>query len=496
MTDVINPGLLSGLLDVLSKIDAKNKIVVLVHNRTDVPLVFAGYEEMSGSFATQASPEILAGESDAFGWVERSGSVLTGAEGKVTYDIGGEGHTFWTIHFDNPTAGRNTAEGTVSGRDAALYTELAVPGAGDQTEMSFTLRKPGTAPPRPGGGGAAGVTASCIVTVTNQTALPLQLIDQGHEYGGFVTFPPAVVDPRESVSFGSAETPGSGKGGTKGYLTYAIGDDSASWVQLQWDNPENAQNTTAVQVGGPQSGDLRVLDQIGQGEENVPVAFTVSGGAPGGGGVDPPKEQPDYVPPIEQSQPTLRQGDQSMDGWVEYLQELLNHWRRSDGLGLIAVDGDFGPGTYNAVIAFQRDRGLQVDGTVGNQTWAALREEPPQAPSTDGRTPHTFVEVGLEARWFTESEGFVVWSMQQLSARAWNTGSDPIPPGTVTATVRLNGTHVIAVPNGNGAVPGESFEFDLSELLPLLVPGENLLEAYLPQELGGDQIRTPMLYAP
>ena len=36
------------------------------------------------------------------------------------------------------------------------------------------------------------------------------------------------------------------------------------------------------------------------------------------------------------------------------------------------VDGDFGGGTLAAVKAFQRSEGLQVDGVVGPDTWAAL----------------------------------------------------------------------------------------------------------------------------
>lgn len=38
----------------------------------------------------------------------------------------------------------------------------------------------------------------------------------------------------------------------------------------------------------------------------------------------------------------------------------------------IAVDGDFGPATAQAVRSFQRDRGLGVDGIIGAKTWAKL----------------------------------------------------------------------------------------------------------------------------
>ena len=52
---------------------------------------------------------------------------------------------------------------------------------------------------------------------------------------------------------------------------------------------------------------------------------------------------------------------------VRTVQYLLRH----HGLHL-EVDRKFGPQTQGAVRDFQRDRGLHVDGIVGNQTWPAL----------------------------------------------------------------------------------------------------------------------------
>ena len=37
------------------------------------------------------------------------------------------------------------------------------------------------------------------------------------------------------------------------------------------------------------------------------------------------------------------------------------------------VDGKIGPGTKDAVKAFQRDHGLEADGVVGRQTWDKLK---------------------------------------------------------------------------------------------------------------------------
>jgi putative chitinase len=76
--------------------------------------------------------------------------------------------------------------------------------------------------------------------------------------------------------------------------------------------------------------------------------FVLSGEAPPSGG-----------------RPVLRRG--SKGDAVTELQRSLQK------LGfMVAVDADFGAGTEVAVAAFQRDRKLDVDGIVGNDTWKAL----------------------------------------------------------------------------------------------------------------------------
>ena len=65
--------------------------------------------------------------------------------------------------------------------------------------------------------------------------------------------------------------------------------------------------------------------------------------------------------------PTLSRGAKGDD--VKELQRLLNRYGNT-----IAVDGDFGPKTEAAVIAFQKTNGLKEDGIVSDSVWTALRD--------------------------------------------------------------------------------------------------------------------------
>ena len=95
-------------------------------------------------------------------------------------------------------------------------------------------------------------------------------------------------------------------------------------------------------------------------------------------------------------EPTLTKGMQSGDGWVEYLQQLLQHHLGEDAL---SVSGVFDEATEELVIRFQLERSIEpVDGVVGDATWSVLRSEPVQAPAGDSGTGRGFVEQGVELR--------------------------------------------------------------------------------------------------
>lgn len=96
-------------------------------------------------------------------------------------------------------------------------------------------------------------------------------------------------------------------------------------------------------------------------------------GSAGGGRPRASDPQPDPIPlpypDPSASRPTLREGARGTD--VHDLQRMLVDTGHLSG----RVDGIFGSGTRTAVVAFQRDRNLSVDGVVGPATWAALMTE-------------------------------------------------------------------------------------------------------------------------
>lgn len=80
----------------------------------------------------------------------------------------------------------------------------------------------------------------------------------------------------------------------------------------------------------------------------------------------PPEEDPPERPTVDL--PTLKRGDESEV--VRAAQFLLNG--RKCSVGIWGADSEFGPQTEAAVKAFQRRCGLEADGVIGPETWAAL----------------------------------------------------------------------------------------------------------------------------
>lgn len=109
------------------------------------------------------------------------------------------------------------------------------------------------------------------------------------------------------------------------------------------------------------------------------------------------KSEDNTISPVALEGPELHPWDQSPA--VDELQELLS----AHGYYL-RVDGDFGAKTEAAVATFQRQQGLKVDGTVGPQTWAALKSTV-QPASRLLRQGHTGADV-YQLQWLLQICGY------------------------------------------------------------------------------------------
>lgn len=61
--------------------------------------------------------------------------------------------------------------------------------------------------------------------------------------------------------------------------------------------------------------------------------------------------------------------------FVRYIQQRLEY--HGFDLPVYGIDGIFGDETRTAVLAFQRSKGLKIDGIVGPETWPALAADKP-----------------------------------------------------------------------------------------------------------------------
>ena len=75
------------------------------------------------------------------------------------------------------------------------------------------------------------------------------------------------------------------------------------------------------------------------------------------------------VPACPAGYPIIRRG--SVSPYVLTAQDGLN----TLGFNAGGLDGIFGNRTHNAVVAFQRSKGLTADGIVGCNTWRALQAD-------------------------------------------------------------------------------------------------------------------------
>ena len=481
---------------------------ITIRNKSDVVIELvdgtAKLENVTASFVDSPPFEVAANSDKTFSVTNAvAGTAVGGTGGEVKYAVSGDAKNVqlfmkWERGGILPS---RKATATLTPSDPRF--EIKGRNSGENFQFEFGGKggnpNPGPNPnPNPNlnpGPAVANVPSSCMIIVTNTTDVPLTRSATGHDRGNFGVPAPRTINANSSVAFSSVETPGATEQGCKGFIEWQVGTPAVAVWRIEWDNPEQQKNTSSASLT-PQTAGFSSQDIIGQGEDNVPVSFTLSGGAVGPG--PKPEPEPEFAPPVEAKPPTLRKGDKNVDRWVEYAQLLLNFQIQAK----LVEDGNFGNATLATVLKFQKTKGLQVDGTIGNQTWAALREGAPEKPSTDGRKPHTFVETGQEARWLFESQlnNRYEASGDLLRLIVESVGNTPIDvsleatvrvtaPGANPKVVKIKVGQPIPTP-GRVAFTNEvditGFRKQFPSVPPDALVTDYLVEAYLPQDLGGD----------
>jgi len=192
------------------------------------------------------------------------------------------------------------------------------------------------------------------------------------------------------------------------------------------------------------------------------------------------------------NEPTLRPGDQSADGWVEYLQTQL----KLLGGGIINIPDSFQPNgvfdeeTERYVLAFQHYHHIQADGVVGDETWNMLHGNVDTLdPHADGRAPHSYIEESPRMEW--ENDGHYDAGSDSYTYVAMNVGQTAL--SDVTATVRVTqgsvgllGDHSVGwTDSGDPAGPGQPMKFTFWLERQLTQDEEVEVELRLPDENGG-----------
>lgn len=95
---------------------------------------------------------------------------------------------------------------------------------------------------------------------------------------------------------------------------------------------------------------------------------------------------------------------------VKYIQEIVN---ASKATTKISADGQFGPATKKAIVAFQKSRGISADGVVGKNTWQNLCAVTQSAASS----PKSKSNCGSIRGWTR------VFTNKNLNISACNTGT-------------------------------------------------------------------------
>ena len=198
--------------------------------------------------------------------------------------------------------------------------------------------------------------------------------------------------------------------------------------------------------------------------------------------------------------PTLREGMQSADGWVEYLHDLLNghFYGRQDFKFYKSGEGLFDAETKKAVEQYQREKGFSgadVDGVVGDKTWSALQGHEQLAETGgDGYQHGTYVDHGKHLRFHPTEMGYmngVNNSGDQIYFRVVIVGDQDVPKEDVRPFLHIEGPNGTTEPTQLNYYPGDTgpggwFEVIWEDATQRGPAGRYKAIAQLPMEFGGD----------
>ncbi len=465
---------------------------VTVENDSD-QTIYLRKESNSGSefgeFITNPKKMLKPGDSTDFMYGAAANDPQRQCRGKLFWDVGDPALTQWELMWDNRVQMNNISASFLTPDNVGFHTLDQIDNGDENVPASFTLSGKSVKPP-------SDQTANYTVAVNNKTDADL-VFDSAAGLGGKLQpQPPATLAAGASVQLKLAMD--GSTGGGQGSLVWKVGDGGSTWTN-EWTIPAAGDPTVQATVD-PANPSLTSDAKTIELADETGLTFTVTGTAG-------PPDQPDddFAPPPSSKQPTLRKGDDDSDGWVEYAQRLLNKWALGKGQPKDNINGNFDGAMEAKVKAFQTDRQCSlVDGIIGNETWSLLREGPKENVGTDGRKPHSFKETGPQGRFVTERADVTGYDASDDHYFIWvvSTGEQPLDDYKATMKVTqpdgTSHTHSVAIgpvtlPSGDGQGDFHTVLFRpfkrIFKLKPGVEPTSCSIDAYLPQEIGGDRLQ-------
>jgi hypothetical protein len=123
---------------VIPQLNGARSVVLEIDNNTGATLTRVRDEQKRGSFAVTPESVIPPLHADVFGAHSKGGSVDTGTEGSVVYNIGNLGEL--AISWDNPFFGDSSASAAISGENQSLFQVRITVRVGDtDTHIRYEL---------------------------------------------------------------------------------------------------------------------------------------------------------------------------------------------------------------------------------------------------------------------------------------------------------------------------------------------------------------------